>query len=91
MREKKKSLVGFKTIKWVCHSCNRHYATLPIMQGLDKGDECTYCGNTSFITKPGRMIGKKSRQFSYWLNLYNDVKAIMPKEYLGAIYRESEV
>lgn len=83
---RKKRLIGFKTLKWSCNSCHRHYATLPIMQGLDKGDECI-CGNTSFNTKPGRILGRKSRQWRLWFDLYNSVKNETPKEFLGAIYK----
>ena len=84
--KKKISLVGFKTLKFICVSCHKSYATLPLMQGLDKGDECE-CGNTSFITKSGRVLGKKSRQWKYWFDLYASIKNIMPKEFLGAVYR----
>ena len=82
-----KTLIGFKTYKWICCSCRQHYITLPIMQGLDKGDECSRCGNTSFTNKRGRVIGKKSKQFDYWLDLYNSVKNTTPKSFLGAIIK----
>ena len=84
----KKTLVGFKTIKWVCYGCHQHYCTLPIMSGLDKGDECPRCGSTSFNTFSGRVVGKKHKRFSYWLELYNSVKDTTPKEFLGAMFRK---
>lgn len=83
---KKERLTGFRTFKWVCCSCKKSYGTLPIMQGLDKGDECI-CGNTSFKNKTGRIIGKKSKQFLFWRKQYDSIKNLMPNEYLGAIYR----
>jgi len=85
MREKK-SLVGFKTFKWVCHRCKKHFKTLPIMQGLDMDEGCE-CGCTSFVMKKGRNLGKKHRDWDFWLDLYNGIKDITPKEFLGAIYK----
>lgn len=81
-----KQLIGFKTYKWICHSCNKHFATLPIMQGLDMDEGCS-CGNTSFKMEGGRVLGQRHRDWGYWLELYNSIKNITPKEFLGAIYK----
>ena len=83
----KKKLVGFRTIKFTCVNCKRHYITSPMMQGLDKGDECPQCGSTSFNTQGGRIVGKKSWQWKDTYDLYNSIKNEVPKEFLGAIYK----
>lgn len=82
-----KEVVGFITKKWICYNCHQHYVTLPIMDTLDMGDICPRCGCTSYITKPGRIIGKKSKKFKYYLEVYNSIKDTVDKEFLGAIYK----
>lgn len=79
-----KRVLGFKTYKWTCASCKKHFITLPIMQGL--GDDNCECGNTSFKFSKGRPIGRKSRQWDTWYELYQSIKECTPKEFLGAIY-----
>ena len=86
MKRKHRKVKGFKTHKWICCGCKQHYITLPIMQGLDMGDGCEKCGCTSFINKPGRIIGRRSKKFNFWFDLYNNVKITVPKEFCGAIF-----
>ena len=84
-----KKVVGFKTNKWMCSSCNRHYITIPTMENLNKGSICV-CGNTSFEKSPGRLIGKKSQIFEDWLDIYNYCKNSISEKELGVIYREED-
>ena len=71
---------GFITEKWICASCHRHYITTPVLAN-DMDGNCT-CGCTSFIINRGRNLGRKSKHWGYYLNIYNSIKDTIPKELL---------
>ena len=75
---------AFKTDKWICSSCKRHYITQPVMLGCDMDGACA-CGCTSFIGSKGRVLGRKSKHWEYFFSLYNLIKNTVSEEELGII------
>ena len=49
-----------------CSSCHAWYVRIPKWADLDKGDQCSKCGSTSFRHEDGRPFGPRSR---YWKRL----------------------
>ena len=64
-------LLRCETIVYGCAACKRMYDHVPAFLGdiLDKGDSCIYCGNSSFISRPGRPFGPK---YKHWANILID-------------------
>lgn len=57
-------IVGVKTTVFRCGR-GHWYCRLPNYADLDKGDQCEKCGVTSFYRRPGRTIGRKSKQWPH--------------------------
>ena len=71
----------FKSTKYICCNCKKHYWTAPNIYGLEvKGDGCDNCGCTSFKGTRGRIISKKSRWYKELLDCFNRIKNDLPKE-----------
>ena len=64
----------FKTTVVRCYHCKMWYTRVPTFYGWggDKGDECDYCGCSSFTEHPGRDIGVKSDKYQDCVDMLNE-------------------